>query len=292
MSFAEQLGVLVHVGAEGVMTHPGTDLPRPPRVVEAGAIRVEEGRPVQEVGQAVRQVLAGGEVADPDHELVLPPVTDGVEHEGAVGRKVPDAHARGAVGVDVEWVDHDLEVVVRVDRVVLALLGRWTPIDGGHLAVRLAEREVLVVAGPAGEQRPLHVHEFPQAGRQLLPQRRVAHDLLRVRVLRGDPGPRLGAVLVFQPPVVIGEGDAVQRVDHGFAHGLGRGRVRGAAGEGECEADGGEGRGRGESPSEPEGAVDRKDAGGGGCAVGSVRHGCSVPVRWLGVRAGSGATRQ
>ncbi len=229
VAFAEELGVVRQVGAQYVMPYPAPCLPRPADVMEPGPLGVEGRAAVQEVGQPVRQVLAGREVADADHELVLPPVTDGVEHEGAIGRKVPDAHARGAVGVDVERVDHDLEVAVRVDRVVLALFGRGPPVDGGHLAARLPQREVLGVASPAGEDRSLHIHQLAQPFGQLSPERRVAHDLLRVRVLRGDPGPRLGAVLVLEPPVVVRDGDAVQRVDHRVARGLGRGRVGGAA---------------------------------------------------------------
>ena len=160
---AEEFGVVRDIGAEGMMAHPGTDFPRPPGVVEAAALRVEKGRPVQEVRQPVRQVLAGGEVADPDLHFVLPSVANGVHEQVAVRREVADAHAGGAVGMDVERVDHDLEVAAGVDRVALGLLGRGTPVDGAHLAFRPAEAEVLEVAGPAGEDRSRSAHELAQA---------------------------------------------------------------------------------------------------------------------------------
>ena len=210
------------------MAHPGTDLPRPPRVVEAGSLRVEEGRPVQEVRQPVGQVLAGREVADPDLHLVLPAVADGVHEQVAVRREVADAHARGAVGVDVERVDDHLEIAARVDRVALGLLGRGAAVDGGHLAVRRAEGEVLEVAGAAGEERPGHVHQLAQARLQALAQRSVADNALGVGVLLGDPGARLRAVLVLEPAVVVGDRDAVEGVDDGIAGGVGRGAGRGS----------------------------------------------------------------
>ena len=153
VSLAEQLHIVGHVRAQQVQPHPPARLARPAHIAEPAAVLVERHPAVEVLRQPVRQVLAGRQIAHPDRDLVAPPVPDRVQHETAVRREVADAHAGRAVRVDVERIDHHLEVALRVDRRVLALPGRRPPVDGRHLPARPAEREVLVVAGTAGKER-------------------------------------------------------------------------------------------------------------------------------------------
>ena len=87
VTFAEELGIVLDVRPQHVEAHAAADFTRPADVVEAGPVPVEGDSAVEKVGQPVRQVFAGLQVAHPDLHLVLAAVAHCVDHEVAVGEK-------------------------------------------------------------------------------------------------------------------------------------------------------------------------------------------------------------
>ena len=157
-----------------------------------------ELRPLEEV----RVVISGGDVAHPPLVPVGPGAGNGVGHQGAVVREGEVGEGHGAVGRERVGVQQDAGF----------------RIEGGE---RVEDRLVLqaVIAGvevaAAGLERGVEALDVPELGEAGLDPR-AFRDGVEVcagaRVLGLDPGRGFLGVIVLQPPVGVGDLDAVERV--------------------------------------------------------------------------------
>jgi hypothetical protein len=74
-----------------------------------------------------------------------------------------------------------------------------------------------------GEAVGIDAAELCETLLHLVAHGNAAEERLRVLDLRFQPGARFGAVLIFQPAVGIGDGDAVQGIGDGMYGTRGRG---------------------------------------------------------------------
>jgi hypothetical protein len=194
------------------------------RVEEALAMWLERNAAVERAGENVGQIALGADVADMELRLVLAAAADPVHDSTAVLRYGVQRH--------VGRVIRGKRMGIEEDVVPIPLLDMPRP-------------EVVVGAMVRHEQTPAVLEGRPAI--VVLLERREAcanrvaaldpvEDPMCVRVLRVDPGPRLGAVLIFEPAIRIDELDTVHDLADVVAPGrrrLGhrrRGRARDGSG--------------------------------------------------------------
>ncbi len=190
------------------------------RVVEVGALAVPGGTP-EDADDLVTQQLTGLQVLDPDRVALVAPDVGGVGQQPLVG-----AHRGPAQGEEVvalgELVEVEEQLLAGEGRLVgravlgrggrgpVALVGDRDAAAGAVLLALEGTRVVPVPADPGGDRQvglqrarlDLLEDRLPQVGE-------VRGALLGVGVLGLEVLLDLGGVLVTQPLVVVGAGQAV-----------------------------------------------------------------------------------
>ena len=205
----------LHVVVRRVVRGVGRRL-RVAAVEEAGVVVGPRGGRELAPLDAVRQLLAGVDAADPPAAPVRAGVAQGEGDELAALR---DGHGReGGRALVAQGVGVEQDGAFRVGRV-------RRPEDVLVLESGVAELEPAVAAAPRSADAGV-VPELGQAGSDGCSIRMPVEDRRGQLVLGGDPGARLRRVAVLERPVRVGDRRAVIVVD------LVRGRGRGVAGPG------------------------------------------------------------
>jgi hypothetical protein len=213
----EDGAVVLHLG--------GRDLARRriARVVEAAPI----GRPRQRAGARARDlvgaILAGRDVAHPQHRFFAAVVGHAVGHQRAVIGREPPVERPRAVGA----------ILIHVHQGAIVASRAVTDMKHGLVLLAVAAR--VKVAAPARSERArdgdadrTDLVELPEPLLQARPSGDAIQHPPRVGVLRVGPLPHLVRIGVLEPPVRIGDVDAVQVVDDVvLARDGGRGRLGG-----------------------------------------------------------------
>ena len=203
VALAEDQRVLGGIGPQAVL-EDARALGRLARVVEGALVGGEGNAAVAALGQRLAHLLARVDVEQLDRHFVLAALAHAVHDAGAVVRDVEQVDGGPMVGGQGVRVEQDLVRAVQPA----------AHVDHEEVLVRTPLGEEIAAPGLARDVGDLHPEQLAQAPAQRAALGAAAQQGLCVAVLRVDPGPGVGALLVLQPTVRIHDLDAVHLVAH------------------------------------------------------------------------------
>ncbi len=194
---------------------PRSFLPRPARVVEAGAVRQERDVAVKGLRQPVRQVRAGIHVLETDLDFVLARLPEQIGDELAVAGDVHELGIGRVIGGQRRGVEQDL----------LGALEPLSNADDGQVRVRPRSGVEVAAAFDGGNAQAVGSRQLREPAAEIVLAGRPREKGAREPIFRVDEGARVGGVEILQPVVRVRQRDAVERLLEGDAAGQGRRRA-------------------------------------------------------------------
>ena len=216
VAFAKDLLVRPRTCAHGVIPDARTLAGGEAGIVESRFVGFDGDAKVAGARENVWKLPASGDIQQVDLAFIFAAAAEPVCHQAAVVSDPRELHRRGGIVGDFRGIDQDFvrpfDTVTDTQRVT---------VFGSHAA---AEE----IAAPARDRRT-HAVDLKQRAQflaQLVAARNVVEKGARVMVLRGQPFACSRRVLILQPAVGVGDGDAV----HDFGDRIGFGKRRSDAG--------------------------------------------------------------
>ncbi len=187
-------------------------------VVEAAAVGLPRGAGELDARERLGQVAPARHVADADGPPVRSAVREQHRHVIAALRRREARERDGAVGGER----------VRVDEHALGAAGRRADVGDALVLQAAVARDEREGRAPRRDAHARIGEDLVEARADGGARRKRVERRPRVRRLRGHERLRLRRLRVFEPPVRIGDGDAVERIDDRPARrgGVGRARLR------------------------------------------------------------------
>jgi hypothetical protein len=213
VALAEELDVVFDRMSEDVETNARPVPARSRRVIETAPVLRERDSAVESAGETLGKVPRSVQLPHSYLDLVLSSLSNAIDQELSVRRYREDVDPGRPIVAHRVRVEDDLEVGGGLDAPELTLRGSAPPVDDGELVPRAPQREVLEVAALPRRSNLIETEELLQPRSETLPLRALAHDRLGMGGLSFDPGTGLGALLILEPSVGIGDLDAVEGID-------------------------------------------------------------------------------
>ncbi len=162
-ALSEDLFIFADVRAQGMIIKASSCLTRAAHVVESLVILVEKDFIIQRIRKFVWQIVPGLNIQDSELNLILPSISDGVNHQFSLRRDGPDADLCCLISTHRMRINQHFVLAGRINRRFFVIDRNRPLVDHGEILTHTPHGKELMVAPPGRRTDIICIHELAKA---------------------------------------------------------------------------------------------------------------------------------